>query len=114
MKTLALLIALIPWMPALGGQLLGTVTEQGSGVAGAEVMILEPSGVTLDQTITNRKGEFRFQLTPGHYGLRVFLGEYAPLRRDNLEIGDQDVHLTLEMTPAAFVDDAPAYNGDCD
>jgi hypothetical protein len=100
-------------LPAQAGQLLGQVTEQGRPLAGAEVVLSGADGVVAGQMMSDREGRFRFEAKPGQYRLGVFRDEYAPVKRDGIQVGAGDTEVTVEITPAAFVDDTVKPNVDC-
>lgn len=99
---------------ASAGQLLGQVVEQGRPVAGAEVVLSRADGVILRQAVSDAEGRFRLSATPGSYRLGVFRDEYAPVKRDGIELGDGDRELIIEVTPAVFVDDQAIPDSGCD
>jgi hypothetical protein len=114
LRSILLLPALLLAATVQAGQLLGLVTDQGRPVAGAEITLSGTNGVVAGQAMTDREGQFRLQAPPGNYRLGVFRDDYAPVKRDGIQVGAGDTEVKIEITPAAFVDDQAQPETGCD
>ena len=75
------------WAQTPTGSLRGQVTDpSGAAVGGATVLVLTPSGTSLNAT-TNRDGIFEVQgLAPGKYGVKVFADGFGPFELQNVDV----------------------------
>ena len=78
----------VPVKADLSGSIVGWVRdERGSPQMGASVSILTAEGVLAKRVFTDYSGEFSADgLLPGAYAVKVALGRFLPLTRDNVKV----------------------------
>ena len=78
----------VPAKADLSGAIVGWVRdERGAPQMGASVSILTAEGVLAKRVFTDYSGEFSAEgLLPGAYAVKVALGRFLPLTRDNVKV----------------------------
>jgi uncharacterized membrane protein len=114
----AVLFALFA-MPLAGVQaasLSGVVLDEGEPVAMAEVILVDARNrAVLNEAFTNGQGHFRFAVQDGTYSLRISKEGYAFKTVKHLQLAGKDMSIKVELTLAAFADDASSgASDDCD
>ena len=95
--------------------LSGIVVEEGKGINGAEVMLVDAkTSVLLSSKFSDKSGAFHFPVIPGLFDIGVFKSEYATVWTRGVEIKEIDAAIQVELVPSAFVEDAQEDSDDCD
>ena len=86
------------------GSVRGVTTVDGVPVPGVTVSLLNPATGAAQAAATDDAGAFAFAGLPaGTYRVRVELGGFAPVQRNDLQvIGGQAATLTFELKPVTF------------
>ena len=110
------LIMLSSWhSTTLATTLSGIVTEEGKGVSGAEVLLVdEKTSILLASKFSDKSGAFLFPVIPGLFDIGVFKSDYATVWTRGVEIKEIDAAIQVELVPSAFVEGAQEDSDDCD
>ena len=98
--------------PISTAALQGTVRDdQGRGIPGVRLTLVQPGGRALPPTLSNAEGIFRLRdLPPGSYQLKLDKEGYQPLNFPNVQLrGGELLSLDLKLNPVATA--APTNKG---